>query len=122
MLNPTMLGRAALAALILAALPWSWTAPAAEPNTTAPSAAIPPTSAPVRVQPLSQVALRPERQASAQVVARNEARIAAEVGGVLLRWSADVGQPVRAGQPLAWLDAADLELARDRARAARDAA
>ncbi len=121
MLNPTLLGRAALAALAMAALPWPWMAAAAESGTTAPAAATPLT-APVQVQSLARVALHPERQASAQVVARNEARIAAEVGGVVQRWSADVGQPVRAGQPLAWLDATDLELSRERARAARDAA
>ena len=119
MMKPTILRSAALAALLYAALPWPTVAAASEPGTPTAASAAP---AAVQVQPLAQVALRPERQASAQVVARNEARLAAEVGGVLQRWSADVGQPVRAGQELARLDANDLQLARDRARAARDAA
>ena len=118
MLTSLMFRGAALAALTLAALPWP-TASATQPAAPAPAASA---AAVVQVQPLSQVALHPERQASAQVVARNEARLAAEVGGVLQRWSVDVGQSVRAGQELARLDATDLELARERARAARDAA
>lgn len=96
---------------------------AAEPARPAAATTTPPAQAqPVRVQPFDQIALHPERQASAQLVARNEARIAAEVGGVLAQWSADVGSAVRAGQTLARLDTTDLELARQRALAARDAA
>lgn len=93
-----------------------------------PSGAASPTSAmaqaavSVQAARLGDVALRPERQASAVVVARNEARVAAEVAGVLASWHADVGQMVRAGQVLARLDDTDLGLALERARTARDAA
>lgn len=90
------------------------TTPPAPPTQGAPS--------PVDVRPLRDMWLHPQRSASAQVVARNEARVAAEVAGVVQRWEADVGTSVRAGQVLARLDPADHELAVQRARAARDAA
>ncbi|WP_299020044.1 efflux RND transporter periplasmic adaptor subunit [uncultured Tepidimonas sp.] len=94
------------------------------PTSPAPTASPPAPSATltVRAQPLAEVAVYPTRSVSAQVAPRNEARIAAEVGGVLQRWDADVGTRVRAGQVLARLDETDLALAVERARAARDAA
>jgi RND family efflux transporter MFP subunit len=88
----------------------------------APTPGAPPAALTVRAQPLADVAVYPTRSVSAQVAPRNEARIAAEVGGVLQRWDADVGTRVRAGQVLARLDETDLALAVERARAARDAA
>lgn len=76
----------------------------------------------IHTAPLSTVWVQPERSAAAQVLARNEARLAAEVPGTVLRWYADVGQTVRAGQVLAQIDPTDLDLALRRAEAARDAA
>lgn len=81
-----------------------------------------PSTVSVGITRLTDAALHPPRSASAQVVARNEARIAAEVSGVLLRWEADVGTTVRAGQVLARLDDTDLALTAERARAALQAA
>jgi RND family efflux transporter MFP subunit len=67
------------------------------------------------------VAVQPTREVAAVVVARNESRIAAEVGGVVLRWGADSGARVRRGDLLAEIDATDHRLARDRAKAALEA-
>jgi RND family efflux transporter MFP subunit len=75
----------------------------------------------VRTQPFEQVALRPLREAPASVVPRNEARLAAEVAGRVLRWTADTGATVRRGALLVELDATDHRLARDRSRAAMQA-
>lgn len=72
----------------------------------------------VKTRVFEQVALRPLREAPASVVARNEARLAAEVPGRVLRWTADTGAGVRRGALLVELDATDHRLARDRARAA----
>lgn len=72
----------------------------------------------VRTQAFEQVALRPQREAPAAVVPRNEARVAAEVSGRVLRWTADTGATVRRGALLVELDATDHRLARDRSRAA----
>ncbi|HEY0856367.1 MAG TPA: biotin/lipoyl-binding protein, partial [Albitalea sp.] len=79
----------------------------------------PAASAPsVKTRAFEQVALRPLREAPASVVARNEARLAAEVPGRVLRWTVDTGGSVRRGALLVELDATDHRLARDRARAA----
>jgi len=83
--------------------------------------AAPPAPA-VRTARLDAVWEYPWRSAPAQVVARNESRLASEVGGTLLRWTADVGASVKAGEVLAQIDPADLELALQRADAARAAA
>jgi RND family efflux transporter MFP subunit len=72
----------------------------------------------VRTQAFAQVALRPQREAPANVVPRNEARVAAEVAGRVLRWTADTGGMVRRGALLVELDASEHRLAADRARAA----
>lgn len=76
----------------------------------------------LRTARLDSVWVRPARTAPAVVLARNESRMAAEVGGVLLEWRADVGATVRAGEVLARIDPRDLALALQRASAARDAA
>lgn len=75
----------------------------------------------VRVQPFEQLAIRPLREAPASVVARNEARLSAEVAGRVLRWTADTGARVARGALLVELDPADYRLARDQARAALEA-
>lgn len=81
-----------------------------------PSAAAPAHA--VKTQPFEQVALRPQREAPAAVVPRNEARLAAEVSGRVLRWTADTGGTVRRGALLVELDPTDHRLARDRSHAA----
>lgn len=55
-------------------------------------------------------------------VEATEVRVAAEVGGRLLEVHADEGRPVAAGDVLARIDTADLDIARRRAVAERDAA
>lgn len=72
----------------------------------------------VRIQPLSSVALQPRREAPAALVARNEARVASQVSGTVLRWTVDAGATVARGALLAEIDARDYQLARDRARLA----
>ncbi|MBX3610486.1 MAG: efflux RND transporter periplasmic adaptor subunit [Hydrogenophaga sp.] len=83
-----------------------------------------PAPAPVAVTltPLSQLVVRPAREAPASVVARNQSRLAAEVSGTVQRWHVDLGQSVRRGQVLVQLDPRDAELARQRAQAALAAA
>lgn len=90
--------------------------PAATPAT--PAAAAPA----VQVARLDSVWVLPQREAPAIVVARNQARIAAEVSGRVLEWLADVGAPVARGAVLARIDPRDLELAVQRAQAALEAA
>ncbi|WP_418317007.1 efflux RND transporter periplasmic adaptor subunit [Piscinibacter sakaiensis] len=93
---------------------------AAQPDRAASAAAT--AAASVDVARLDTVWLQPEREAPAVVVARNEAKLAAEASGVLLRWTADVGAQVDKGDLLAQIDPRDAELALQRARAALQAA
>jgi RND family efflux transporter MFP subunit len=58
----------------------------------------------------------------AEVKARVESRLAFRVGGKLVKRLVDVGDAVRAGQALAQLDAQDLQLGQDAARASLAAA
>jgi len=92
--------------------------PAAAPG--APAAA-----APARVQvgvtPLNRAWIQPEREAPATVAARNESRLAAEVSGTVLRWTADVGASVARSEVLVQIDPRDAQLAVQRAQAALDA-
>lgn len=83
--------------------------PATPPNGNAPS---------IQVGPYEQVAMHPVREAPASVVPRNEARIAAEVGGRVLRWTVDTGGQVARGALLVEIDPVDFRLSRDQARAA----
>lgn len=76
----------------------------------------------VTVQPLADVALYPERDASAQAVPLNESRIAAEIAGRIVAVPVEVGQRIERGALVARLDCRDHELARDRAKAASAAA
>jgi RND family efflux transporter MFP subunit len=59
---------------------------------------------------------------AAEVRARTESRLGFRVGGKMISRSAEVGQRVAAGQVLARLDAADLQLGQDAAQAAVRAA
>jgi len=76
----------------------------------------------VQTARLDSVWLQPERSAAATVLARNESRLSAEVGGRVLSWGADVGATVRRGHLLLQIDPTDHELALQRAQAGRDAA
>jgi RND family efflux transporter MFP subunit len=71
---------------------------------------------------LDSVWVQPERTAAAQVMPRNESRLAAEVGGRVERWSADVGANVQRGQVLVQIDPTDYQLALERAQAQQKAA
>ncbi len=59
---------------------------------------------------------------AAEIRARNESRLGFRVGGKIVRRNAEVGETVKAGQVLAQLDAQDLRLGQDAARAALAAA
>jgi len=76
----------------------------------------------VEARPLSAVALYPERNASAQVVALNEARVAAEISGRIEALAVEAGQTVERGALIARIDCRDYLLAQDQARAAVAAA
>jgi len=58
------------------------------------------------------------REYAAEVRARTESRLGFRVGGKLVRRNVDAGSQVKAGQVLAQLDAQDLKLGQDAARAA----
>jgi RND family efflux transporter MFP subunit len=72
----------------------------------------------VASKPLAQVALYPQREASAQAVALNESRIAAEIAARIVQIPVEVGQTVARGTVVARLDCRDQELGRERANAA----
>jgi len=63
-----------------------------------------------------------QHEYAAEVRARTESRLAFRVGGKLVRRMVDAGDLVKAGQPLAQIDASDLKLGQDAARAALAAA
>jgi RND family efflux transporter MFP subunit len=75
----------------------------------------------VNTQRFADVAIHPQREAAAAVLARNESKVAAEVSGRLLRWTREVGESVARGALLAEIDPSDYRLAIDRARAALQA-
>ena len=107
------------AALLCCGLSLSgWAQQSPEP---APQPAAAPARTSVGVARLDTVWIQPEREAPAQVIARNESKLSAEVSGTLLRWTADVGAQVARGQVLAQIDPRDAELAVQRAQAALDA-
>ncbi|MFN3416549.1 MAG: efflux RND transporter periplasmic adaptor subunit [Caldimonas sp.] len=95
----------------LGALLWIGAAQAQAPSANGGAAS-------VQVRPFGDVAVRPQREAPAAVVPRNQARVAAEVAGTLLRWRVDAGASVRRGELLAEIDPTDFRLERDRAQAA----
>ncbi len=107
--------------LALALAGWLGFAPMGHAQDAAPQASATPVAT-VQISRLDAVWVMPARSAPAQVVARNESRLAAEVSGPLLRWNADVGANVKSGEVLAQIDPTDLDLALQRAQAARDAA
>lgn len=68
-------------------------------------------------RPLSEVAVYPEFRALATVVARDEARLAAEVGARIVAMPVREGERVRRGEELVRLDDASYRLEVQRARA-----
>ena len=76
----------------------------------------------VRVLEVSKGQAEAFHEYAAEVRARTESRLSFRVAGKLVRRQAELGQPVRAGQPLAQLDPQDLKLAQDTAQAALRAA
>jgi len=74
-----------------------------------------PPPANVRIAEAQMASLAPSIQVPGTVVSRNDARIAAEVGG-RLTWIAEIGAPVAAGEPVARIDDAELVLQRDEFR------
>ncbi|MBE0623397.1 MAG: efflux RND transporter periplasmic adaptor subunit [Burkholderiales bacterium] len=76
----------------------------------------------VVTKPLSQVAIYPERVASAQTVSLNESRIAAEISGRIEAIPVRVGERLARGAVLARIECRDHELARERANSALVAA
>ncbi|HEX5737789.1 MAG TPA: efflux RND transporter periplasmic adaptor subunit [Hydrogenophaga sp.] len=110
-----------LVVLILAmALPCaSGQAQSTTPTATTEPAA--PARTSVETSTLDQVWLLPKREAPANVVARNESKLAAEVSGTLMRWGPDVGASVKRGELLAQIDPRDHELAVQRAQASLNA-
>lgn len=101
--------------LSLNSVPSSAQSTSATPTASAESATA--TRTAVEASTLDQVWLLPRREAPADVVARNESRISAEVSGTLQRWGADVGASVKRGELLAQIDPRDYELAVQRAQA-----
>jgi RND family efflux transporter MFP subunit len=76
----------------------------------------------VRTLTVGADTVAPTHEFAAEVRARTEARLSFRVGGKLVERPADVGERVAAGQVLARLDARDLQLGQDAARAALRAA
>jgi RND family efflux transporter MFP subunit len=74
-----------------------------------------PPPAAVRVAEAQLAQLSPSIQVPGTVVSRNDARIAAEVGG-RLTWIAEIGASVAAGEPVARIDDAELLLQREEFR------
>ncbi|MDX1374165.1 MAG: efflux RND transporter periplasmic adaptor subunit, partial [Burkholderiales bacterium] len=97
-------------------------ASAAHARKTLPAAADTAQAQAVETRTLNSIALYPERDASAQVVALNEARIAAEIAGRIEAIAVESGQTVERGALVARIDCRDHLLARDQANAALAAA
>jgi RND family efflux transporter MFP subunit len=110
------------AAIILAAsLALGGAAQARKTLPTADSASNPPAAQAIEARALADIALYPERDASASVVALNESRIAAEIAGRIEAIAVEPGQTIGRGALIARIDCRDYALAADQARAARAA-
>jgi RND family efflux transporter MFP subunit len=72
---------------------------------------------PVSVQPLAEVLIDLERRAAAEVLALNQAVLAAEITGVVKRVAADAGNSVSQGDLLLEIDPTDYQLALQQAEA-----
>ena len=81
----------------------------------APALAAPP---PIKTQALSDVAIHPQRIASAQTVSLNLARLSAELAARIDSIPVEPGQRIAKGAVVATLDCADTQIAAQRAQAA----
>ncbi len=72
---------------------------------------------PVKSLPLSKVAIHPQREASAQVVSLNLARLSAEIAARIASIPVEPGQRIAKGAVVAQLDCADTRIAAQRAQA-----
>lgn len=97
----------------------AWLAGCGEPPE-APTATQPPAAIPVNVVPASQQRWPSIYEATGTVRARTSATIAAKWMGYVRDVKVQVGDRVRAGQPLVVLDARDLDASANQVAAARD--
>lgn len=81
----------------------------------APALAAPPL--PVKVRPLSELVIHPQREASAQVVSLNLAKLSAELAARIERIPVEPGQRIAKGAVVAQLECIDTEIAGRRAQA-----
>lgn len=114
----TLLRFALLSLLMAPGVAMAQETPVAVPGAPAATASA---RAPVGVTPLNRAWIQPEREAPATVSPRNESRLAADISGTVLRWTADVGASVARGDVLVQIDPRDAQLAVQRAQAALDA-
>ncbi|MBI1285707.1 MAG: efflux RND transporter periplasmic adaptor subunit [Thiobacillus sp.] len=84
----------------------------------APAIAAPPDA--VISRPLSELAIHPLREASAQVVSLNLARLSAEIAARITSIPVEPGQRIVKGAVVAQLDCADTRIAAQRAQATLD--
>lgn len=120
MLDPRSMRLAAI--LLAAGLALDGAAHARDTKPATRAASASPSAQPVEARPLTKIALYPEREASAQVVALNEARIATEIAGRIEAIDVEAGQTIEQGALIARIDCRDHVLARDQAHAALAAA
>lgn len=92
---------------------------ATNPVASTPASANPST---VRTQALSAIALRPQRDAPAQVISANESKLSAEISARIVALPVDEGQIVARGALVAKLDDRDVLLDIQRAEASVDQA
>lgn len=86
----------------------------------ASAVAAPPTV--VQTRPLAELALHPTREASAQVVSLNLARLSAELSARIVRIPVEPGQRIARGAVVAELDCGDTRIAAQRAQATLESA
>lgn len=79
-----------------------------------------PAGSAVQIQPATQLAVYPWREASASVVARNQTKISSEISGTIAQMNVEVGQRITRGAVLAHIDATDYQLGVERAQANLD--
>jgi RND family efflux transporter MFP subunit len=82
----------------------------------APALAAPPVS--VKSRPLSELAIHPVREASAQVVSLNLAKLSSELTARIEQIPVEPGQRIAKGAVVAQLDCVDVQIAAQRAQAA----
>ena len=76
----------------------------------------------IKSQPLSDLAIYPQREASAQVVSLNLAKLSSELNARIDGILVEPGQRIAKGAVIAQLDCADIEIAALRAQAALESA